>query len=142
MDPWATIHLDELERVLGRVRIRHPAHGSDGGEWDYLRALPDGTKRTLKQAGYLTPHGMLPDVAADLICAVTRAEDTCEAMEWYVKTALGAIKESRRLAYERRTTRLAQRHGYKTYHQLRTFQAILEGYQTYRHKRREKGWTG
>lgn len=142
MDPWATIHLDEIERVMGPDRVRHPIHGSDGGEWDTLRALPRYEKRVLTGAGYLTVSGLFPDVAAEIICSQTRADDTCEAMEWYIRTALEAIKEARRLAYDRRTTALARRHGYGTYHQLRTFQAVQEGFDTYRHKRRERGWTG
>jgi hypothetical protein len=142
MGDWGTLHLDEIERVMGPDRVRHPVHGSDGGEWDYLRALPKPEKRVLTGAKYLTPHGMLPDVAAEVICAQTRAEDTCEAMDWYVRTALKAIQERRRLAYDRRTRNLASRHGYSAYHQLRTFQAVCEGFDTYRHKRRERGWAG
>lgn len=139
---WRTIHLDEIARVMGPNRVRHPVHGSDGGEWDVLRSLPKSTRRTLTGARYLTPTGMLPDVAAEVICAQTRCDTTCEAMEWYVETALEAIKERRRLAYDRRTHALAQRQGYRTYHQLRTFQAIEQGYDTYRQMRRAKGWTG
>jgi hypothetical protein len=142
VDPWGALYLGEIERVMGTDRVRHPAHGSDGGEWDVLRALPRDVKRTLTGARYLTPTGLLPDVAAEIICAQTRADDTCSAMEWYVDTALGAIDEARRLAYDRRTLLLARRHGYTTYHALRTFQAVQEGFDTYRHKRREKGWTG
>jgi hypothetical protein len=142
MSDWGTLHLDEIERVMGPDRVRHPIHGSDGGEWDYLRALPKPERRILTGAKYLTPTGMLPDVAAEVICAQTRAEDTCEAMDWYVRTALKAIQERRRLAYDRRTRNLASRHGYSAYHQLRTFQAVCEGFDTYRHKRRERGWAG
>lgn len=142
MDQWSTIHLDELARVMGPERVRHPVHGDGHGEWDVLRALPRHEKRILTGAGYLTPRGLRPDVAADIICGLTRADDTCEAMEWYCTTALRAVVERRRVAYELRTSRLARRQGYKTYHQLRTAQAVLEGYDTYRHKRREKGWRG
>lgn len=142
MDLWATIHLDEIERVMGPNRVMHPIHGDDGGEWDVLRALPKDERRILTGARYLTPRGLRPDVAADIICDLTRCDDTCSAMEWYCHTALKAVVERRRLAYERRTTRLAARHGYTTYHQLRTFQATSEGYDTYRHKRRARGWTG
>jgi hypothetical protein len=139
---WGTIHLDEIERVMGPNRVMHPVHGGEGGEWDTLRSIPLHERRILTGARYLTPRGMLPDVAGDLICDQTNATDTCEAMEWYIANALGAVIERRRLAYDRRTTNLARRQGYTTYHQLRTFQAILEGHDTYRAKRKAKGWKG
>lgn len=127
---------------MGANRVMHPVHHDGGGEWDTLRAIPLHERRILTGARYLTPRGMRPDVAGDLICEQTNATDTCSAMEWYVENALGAIVERRRLAYDRRTLALARRQGYATYHQLRTFQAILEGHDSYRAKRRAKGWNG
>jgi hypothetical protein len=119
----------ELDRVLGGSSLLHPAHGDPGGEWDALRALDRSTLRRLTGARLLTPHGLRPDVAADIIARnVARIEDVDDAMAWFVRTALDAITERRRAAHHRRHALLARRHGYRTYHQYRTFQSVLRGH--------------
>ncbi len=143
-DQFGTPHMDEMDRVMQGNRLRHPAHADPkygGGEWDTLKGLPPRTQRRLTGAGYLTPKGMKPDEASDIITEhVNDVSDHDTAIEWYAKTALGAMGESRKVARRGREQRQAESQGYKSIHQLRTFQAVLEGHDTYAAKRKARGW--
>ena len=111
MSTWDDYAEDELRRVMGYETIRHPIHDRhNGGEYDALRALPREVKRTLTGAQLLTPHGLPPDVAADLI-----ERDLDDAIEWYVAVCLAWIRQRRRNAWWQRHYELAQRNGYETF---------------------------
>jgi len=111
MSRWDDYAEAELRRVMGYETIRHPIHDRwQGGEYDALRHLPRSTKRTLTGARFLTPRGLQPDLAADLI-----GMDVDDAVEWYVKTCLTVIRQRRRIAHWRRHHKLALRNGFETY---------------------------
>lgn len=138
----STIHLDELDRVLMGTTVKSTPSGPAGGEWDYLLALPRRTRRRLIGAGYLTTYGEQPDVAAELIIAhVAGVENIDDAMAWYVRTALRALAERRRLAHHRRHQRHAALNGRRSYYEHRTALAVAAGHRSLWHYRKSKGWT-
>lgn len=124
-ETWA---IDELWRVLGADVVRSPRREYTGGEWDYLKSLPLATRRRLIGGRYLLADGLAPDVAADIICAaVPECETTCDAMEWYVRTALTAIVQTRKVAEQRRYRARVQRAhdaGQDSYHYHRLAKSI------------------
>lgn len=115
MSSWDDYAEAELLRVMQHETVRHPIHGSKGGEWDALNHLPRNTKRTLTGAQMLTPQGLPPDVAAEVIEHHTNCEGVDECMDWYVTCCLTVIRQRRRIAWWRRHHRLARRNGYRTY---------------------------
>lgn len=138
MTTWA---LDELDRVMGGDAIASRPAARAGGEWDALRALPKRTRRVLIGAGYLRPHGLQPDVAADLIqAAVPGVGSVDEAIGWYVRTCIAAIAESRTAAGRRRRAQLARRSGHATYYAYRNEWARSRGHRSVWHMRRDRGW--
>jgi hypothetical protein len=99
------------------------------------------TLRSLRGAGYLRPGGLEPDVAAThRIGPATGRDDTDSAMDWYVKTAQGAITERRKTARRERDQRWAAERGYKTPYQRRQFEAIEAGHESYSDMRKARGW--
>lgn len=117
--------------MMGDEAIRHPSRGGKGGEWDTIRSIPRGIRRTLTGAKLLTPGGMFPDDAAThVIGPATGLYDTCEAMEWFVKHAMLMIRERRQTNHYARHLKVAKRYGYKTYYAYRTFMAIELGFES------------
>jgi hypothetical protein len=97
--------------------------------------------RSLIGAKLVTPHGLFPDVAATLVIGpATGKYDTCEAMEWFIRMAKLMLKERRQTRHHARHLRVAKQHGYKTYYDYRTFQAIEMGYNSIYDMRRQR-WT-
>lgn len=139
----STVHLDELDRVVGAATLLSPTYADDGGEWDPLRALPTRTRRRLAGAGYLTSYGERPDVFAELIVdRVAGIETVDDALDWYVRTSLRAIDERRRQAHRTRHLRTARQHGAASYYEHRTNVARFEhGFRSLWHYRKAKGWT-
>lgn len=140
--------LDEIERVLaGNRALTMPDRALYGalagaGEWDWLRALPRRTRRRLAGAGYLTATGERPDVLADMICAnVPGVSTSCDAMAWYVATALRAIIEGRRESHRHRHARFARSKGHATYYAYRRAVALEHGHGSVWHMRKDRGWT-
>lgn len=89
--------------MLGYDTVRSPRRGDAGGEWDYLRALPDRTKRQLRGGRFLTAYGLEPDIAGDLIAEqVPGVATTCDAMEWYVTTCRQVLADRARRRKTRR----------------------------------------
>lgn len=129
----------EFDRVWGSGSILHPIHGGDGGEWDTLRRLGRPALRTLTGARLLTPHGMFPDDAAThVIGPRTGLFDTCEAMEWFGRTALLAIEERRRRRHHERHLALAKRHDHRTYFRYRNALSVERGYPSYAAERQAR----
>lgn len=128
---------------MGNV-LRHPRYGNEGGEWDTMRRIPKRLLRSLTAARFFTRHGLEPDVAAShyIIPAVAGVEDTCAAVDWYVDMAKRALIERRRFAHWQRHAKLARNRGYITWFDYRDALSRERGYSSYRHERREKGWTG
>jgi hypothetical protein len=141
-DPhWA---LAELDRVMGAERVAtwNARTRQPGGEWDTIRALPPRSRRRLVGARWLRRDGLPPDVAATIICdAVGDVRTTCEAMQWYCRTALVAIDEARREAHRDRHARAARRLGARSYYDVRATRAVLAGYPSLWHERVARGWT-
>jgi hypothetical protein len=136
--------IGEFDRVMLGNSIRHPAYGGDGGEWDTLRRIPKRRMRSLTAARFFTKWGLEPDVAAThyIVPSVTGVDDTCAAMEWYVKMAQRVLVERRRVAHHRRHKNLARANGFVTWFDYRNNLSKQRGFTSYRHERREKGWTG
>jgi hypothetical protein len=136
---------DELLRVVGAEVM--PTWNRDrrnaGGEWDYIRSMPLRTRKRLTSAGYMGKHAMGPDKFADLIrhnVPGARNLSDGECHDWYVGLALRALAERRRVRGAERKQRLARRAGASSYYELRGAQARAEGYRSYWHMRKAKGW--
>lgn len=142
------VHLDELDRVVGDDRLRTlPLRVLEdrryGGEWDWRRNMDRRTHRRLVGAGWLVKGGELPDVMAShlIIPRLPGVDDTCSAIDWYLRCALRSIKEARRASHTHRHLRYARARGHKTYYAYRTQQALDAGHRSLWHMRQDKGWT-
>ena len=112
-----------------------------GGEWDVIRSLPPRVKRTLIGSGYLRPGALQPDVAAELIRdQIPGVQTVDDAIEWYVRTALAAIAESRTDAGRRRRNELARKSGHTTYYAYRSEWTRSRGHQSLWQMRKDRGW--
>lgn len=137
---WAA---GELERVLGSDALATWNRDRQrGGEWDALAAVPLRTRQRLQGAGYLRLHGLLPDVAADVICAnVSGVEGVDAAVRWYVRTALEAIAQERRVRHRVRHLRVARESGDATYYARRVRLAREAGHSGLWAYRQARGWS-
>lgn len=116
-------------------------HRQPGGEWDAIRSLPPRARRRLIGARLLTLDGLMPDVAGEVIArAVPEVDDTCAAMRWYVRVGLASIDEARRVAHRHRHERLARAEGARSYYDLRSTRAVLDGYASLWALRQARGW--
>lgn len=136
IDTWA---IGELDRVMNGNTVATWNDTRDpGGEFDYLRGLPRRTIKRLIGAGYLSPYGLMPDVAADYIAEyVSGIDSTDDAMRWYVRMAIAAIDERRMIARRERDERLINRRGFPTYYAMRNAAARSAGYKSLWHMRKE-----
>lgn len=133
---------DELERVLGpnTVATWNRDRGS-GGEWDALKAVPLRHRQRLTSAGYMSKRGLLPDVAADIICQhVGGIDDIDAAMRWYIRTATEALAQRRRENHYRRHLQVAREYGDDTYYARRARLAREAGHSSLWAYRQAKGW--
>lgn len=134
---WA---LNELDRVMGGDVVASGPVGP-GGEWDAIRGIPLRRRRCLIGALYLTPTGLRPDVAAEIIAQrVAGINSIDDAMEWYVRTALTAVGERRIASRLRRRKRLHLRHGYSSEYDYRNARSIERGYRSLWCERVARGW--
>jgi len=134
---------DLLDSVIGVESHATRPSGRAGGEWDQWRALPRRHRRVLIGAGFATPHGMAPDVLADFIIArrCDGAEHYDEALAWFYRTALAAVRERRAAANRDRHERVAKQHGQPTYYAHRTEYVRQLGHASLWHYRKAKEWT-
>lgn len=122
--------------------IRHPRWRTAGGEWDALAALPSRTLRVLTGARILTPHGYPPDVAAMLVGAALGRDMTPDDLaDWLRRVAAPAIAEARTVRQRQGRHRRAVAAGARSYFDYRDTLAVLDGYASLWHRRRQV-WNG
>lgn len=132
---------DALETIIGADTLAtwNPTRGT-GGEWDTLRAVPLRTRQRLTSAGYLSRHGMAPDVFSDLLTQYGGAQVGSDPIAWYVRTALQAMAERRAARRRARETALARSTGHSTLFYHRDKLAQQAGYRSYYDYRMRAGW--
>lgn len=139
MTGWAEA---ELDRVMGSDTVATWNRGRGaGGEWDTIKALPLRTRQRLTSAGYFSRHGMLPDVASDVICRhVGGVDDIDAAMRWYIRTARLALEQRRRRLHYQRHLQIAIEYDDVSYYARRQRLAIEAGHASLWAYRLSKGW--
>lgn len=135
-EPLPTWNRDRGRLAWGQTR-------EPGGEWDYIRALPIKTRRRLAGAGFMARSAMEPDVFADMIRShapgMSGASDA-ECHAWFVRHALLAIAERRRVHHRDRHHAFAQDEGHPSYYALRDARARSAGHRSLWHLRKARGW--
>jgi hypothetical protein len=140
------VYLDELDRVVGGERLltmslRRLEDPRYGGEWDWRRNMDRRTHRRLAGAGWLSSQGEKPDTFADFIIArVPDVDDTCSAIDWYLRMASRSIREARRESHQHRHLRFARQQGHATYYAYRRALALEHGHGSLWHMRKDRGW--
>ena len=140
------IHVDELDRVFAGRFMTLRTMPLDklpvgAGEWDWRRVISRKRLRKLIGARYLTSTGEKPDVFAEVIIDnVAGIDNIDDAIDWYIKTALKAITESRRERHHRRHLRHARANGFATYYEYRRAQALDNGHGSLWYMRKDRGW--
>lgn len=124
---------DLLELVVGGERIATSARPAArrGGEWDAWYAVPLRKRQRLTGAGWARRRGMAPDQLADVIRQTYPHLSDSECVEWYVRTALLAIDESRRARRAARTARFCARIGARSYYAYRDVRCVLAGWPSF-----------
>lgn len=133
-----------LDYVVGGDRIAsRPARPQyAGGEWDSWWHKPARTRRRLVGAGYAHPRGLAPDQLAEVIASrLGGTVDHRDAVDWYVRHALLALEERRRLVRWERERRLLWQESQPTYYAYRTAWCRDHGYPSVWAYRKALGWT-
>jgi len=131
--------MDELERLTRGERLGSRPGRHAGGEWDPWLDTPPRARRRLVAAGYAHPRGLAPDELAEVVSAYSPM-DHREVVTWYVRTALRALEERRRLARWERERRLCWRTGHPTYYAARVAWVQSLGYRSLWEYRQARGW--
>lgn len=138
---------DLLDEACSGLRLAGPRPRQQGGEHDYLATMSARMLRRLRGAGWLVrwdhPAAAAPDVlhrvALEVGAPHTRTIE--EFVQWYVRTASLAIRESRTLAHRRRHAAVAKAGGDESYYARRARLAIEAGYPSFWAYRQAHGWS-
>lgn len=137
-DGW--LSEDWFDETCGHYRLRCAPKGYQHGEYDELRSFHARDLRRLRGAGFLTPHGVAPDVLAAEVAARWRELGTDELVRWYVRTALVLLDARQARANREWHQRLARSLGFGSYYAKRAADAAAQGHPSFWALRKARGW--